>query len=272
MKTLYVSDLDGTLLNRDGKISDESKALLNVLLDQGLAFTFATARSIHSAYDRVKDLHISLPMIIYNGASMVMPNNHHLFYHKAFAKSDAHKLLQALLAKGQYPFVYAFIDGVERVSYMEAYLHDGGLHYLQQRKGDARFRKVTKEEDLFVGSIFYLTCIGEYDHLYPFYQNWKHDAYTITFQQELYRKEYWLELMAPYVSKAEAILKLKEMQQFDRIVCFGDAMNDRAMFSISDISCAVDNAIDELKELADEVILSNDQDGVARWLSEHASI
>ena len=46
--TLYVSDLDGTLLGNDTSLSQYSKDTLNAMLDQGLLFTVASARSIAS--------------------------------------------------------------------------------------------------------------------------------------------------------------------------------------------------------------------------------
>ncbi|MBP5191967.1 MAG: HAD hydrolase family protein, partial [Eubacterium sp.] len=51
MKTLYVTDLDGTLMRNDMKISDESVRILNQLIDKGVLITYATARSFHSSYD-----------------------------------------------------------------------------------------------------------------------------------------------------------------------------------------------------------------------------
>lgn len=49
MKTLYISDLDGTLLNSQGKISDYSIKTINNLINEGMIFTYATARSLVSA-------------------------------------------------------------------------------------------------------------------------------------------------------------------------------------------------------------------------------
>ena len=47
--TLYVSDLDGTLLNSQGEISSYSLKVINELIEQGMKFTYATARSLVSA-------------------------------------------------------------------------------------------------------------------------------------------------------------------------------------------------------------------------------
>ena len=49
MKTLYVSDLDGTLLNSNTALTDTTIETINALVEEGMEFTFATARSITSA-------------------------------------------------------------------------------------------------------------------------------------------------------------------------------------------------------------------------------
>nr|WP_241147406.1 HAD hydrolase family protein [Thomasclavelia spiroformis] len=67
-------------------------------------------------------------------------------------------------------------------------------------------------------------------------------------------------------SKANAILKLKEILKCDEIVCFGDAINDLEMFKVSNQSYAMENAVDQLKKHATAIIDSNENDGVANWL------
>ena len=65
---------------------------------------------------------------------------------------------------------------------------------------------------------------------------------------------------------------MKRFLNCDRIVAFGDGLNDIDMFKIADECYAVSNAEDELKALATGVIESNDDDGVAKWLSENVVI
>lgn len=61
---------------------------------------------------------------------------------------------------------------------------------------------------------------------------------------------------------------MKEKLGCDRIVCFGDEINDIPMFEIADEKYAVANAAPELKALATAVIGDNDEDAVAKWLAE----
>ena len=73
-------------------------------------------------------------------------------------------------------------------------------------------------------------------------------------------------------TKANAIGKLKKMWGCERVVSFGDAVNDIPMFRISDECYAVANAVEELKAMADGVIGDNDSDAVARWLLASAVV
>ena len=67
-KTLFVSDLDGTLLNSKQTLSDNTKQTVNDLISKGISFTFATARSLTTAKEVTKGLDWKLPVIVYNGA------------------------------------------------------------------------------------------------------------------------------------------------------------------------------------------------------------
>ncbi|MEE1144198.1 MAG: HAD hydrolase family protein, partial [Acutalibacteraceae bacterium] len=66
-KTLFVSDLDGTLLNDNAQISEFTKQTLNSLISSGLMFTVASARSIISAGDILKGVNWNLNGIFMNG-------------------------------------------------------------------------------------------------------------------------------------------------------------------------------------------------------------
>ena len=73
IKTLYVTDLDGTLLRDDKIISNESAAILNRLLAQGICLTYATARSFNSASKITRNISFNLPVIIRNGTILANP-------------------------------------------------------------------------------------------------------------------------------------------------------------------------------------------------------
>ena len=72
------------------------------------------------------------------------------------------------------------------------------------------------------------------------------------------------------LSKGNSLLEIAEyynMEQKD-IIAFGDQMNDKTMIEIAGVGIAMANAIEAIKEIADYITLSNDEDGVANYLEK----
>ena len=67
MKTLFVTDLDGTLLTKEERVSRYSNEIINRLIDDGMLFTYATARSAVSAEQALSGLNVNAPVVLYNG-------------------------------------------------------------------------------------------------------------------------------------------------------------------------------------------------------------
>ena len=81
----------------------------------------------------------------------------------------------------------------------------------------------------------------------------------------------YLEIYAKDTTKANAIKHLADEIGAERIVVFGDNLNDIPMMKMADWSVAVDNAFDEVKACASEVIGVNNDDAVARWILKDAT-
>lgn len=270
-RTLYVSDLDGTLLNKQDRINPESIRIINDLVSKGMLFTYATARSLSSASVITQGLSTDIPVIVYNGAFILHPATGEILSREGFQKEEMKEIIEVMDRFDISPLVYSFVEDVEKVSWIVSRENEGIQRYLNLRKGDRRLRPVSSREELYQGDMFYFTCIGEKDALQPVYDILARDGrFRCTIQQELYRPEYWCEIMPARATKAEAIRKLKEIRRCDRVISFGDAINDIPMFEISDECYAVENAVDELKKIADKVIESNEDDGVAKWLLQFA--
>ena len=272
-KTLYVTDLDGTLLNTKDRVSEYSIKIINDLVDKGMLFTYATARSLVSASKVSEGISTNVPVIAYNGAFIFQPSTGEILSSEGFSDEERANVRNVLKSHGISPMVYSFVDGVEKVSWIPAYENDGKKYYISQRPGDKRFRTVNDEDSLYEGDMFYFTCIGEKEELLPVYEIFsKDERYRCTLQQELYRPEYWCEIMPARASKWYAIKKLKEMWGCTKVISFGDAVNDIPMFEISDEAYAVANAVEELKKVATGIIESNEDDGVAKWLQDNVSL
>ena len=270
MKTLYVSDLDGTLLRSDEKTSAFTNDTINELTQKGLHFSYATARSYHTARKATAGLNAQIPLIVYNGAMVVDNVTGKRMLCNFFDAKEIKEVLDDLTKAGVYPIVYAFVEDIEKFSYVQALNTKEQQEFLDTRKNDVRDNPVEQASDLYKGEIFYLTCIGDYEKLAPFYEKYK-DIYHCVFQEDIYLHSQWLEIMPKDASKANAIRQLKEFLGCERVVAFGDGINDVDMFLLADEAYAVENACDELKAYATGVIGSNNEDAVAKFLLNRLS-
>lgn len=267
-KTLFVSDLDGTLLNRDKVISPRSLKILNQLLQEGMAFTIATARSYHSCQKMLAPLHLEYPIILYNGAQIYDRKQKKTLHWEFLDACLAHRYLTLILEMGLSPLVYRVVNGIEQVSWHQTTPYIQA--YLESRVGDSRFFQTANFDELFHGEIFYLTLIGKWETLLPLYELLKEENQAqIIFSEEIYNPgEYWLEIMPMRASKQSGIQYLKKYYDFEHVVSFGDSLNDLSLFAASDESYAVANANEELKGQANGVIGHHEEDGVALYLHQ----
>lgn len=132
------------------------------------------------------------------------------------------------------------------------------------------FTRAESFADVPHGHIAYVALLDSMENLLPV-----HDALRVVpglstaFYRDIYSTDLWfLELYSDNASKRNAALFLKEYGEFDRLVGFGDNLNDLPLFEASDECCAVANAHEAVKNAATEVIGANTADGVARWLEQ----
>lgn len=267
MKTLYVSDLDVTLLRSDETISEYTSGVINALTCKGMIFSYATARSLVTAEKVTKGLNAKIPSIVYNGA-FVLDNRTKEILVANYFDDDIYDLLDDLFANKIFPLVYAKIAGNEKFSFVPKLCSKGIVKFLETRRGDIRTNAVGTPADLKSGNIFYITCIDKPEKLRPLYEKYK-SAFHCVYQVDIYTKEQWLEIMSPLASKANAIKQLKSLLNCEKLIVFGDGKNDIDMFELADESYAVENAVEELKKIATATIPSNDDDGVAKWLERN---
>lgn len=267
-KTLYVTDLDGTLLDSDQKVSPFSCSIINDLVTRGMTFSYATARSMITARKATVGLNAQMPLIVYNGTFVIDNATGKRILSNTFSAAEAIELLEILQAHDIAPLVYSLQSDFEKFSYIPSAVSPGLQRFLNSRQGDVRDNPVSSAADLSQGEIYYFTNIDEPSKLIPVYESIR-DRYNCMYQKDVYSDDMWLEILPKAASKASAILQVKELYGCDRIVAFGDGINDLPMFEIADECYAVSNAVDELKAIATGVIESNNADGVAKWLSKH---
>lgn len=271
MKTLFVSDLDGTLLTAKETVSEYSMRLLNKLIDEdGVLFTYATARSLNSAAKAVWGLRQNLPVILYNGAIIMEPWNGNKLYNSHFTGTVRADIRRILHEYDVWPLVYSFLGNKERVSWLRGRETEGMKRYLSRRAGDPRLNPVDSPDELKDDEIFYYTYIDAKERTDVLHAVFEKDArFRCIYQQETYQSDYWLEIMPAGTSKGAAATVLKERLGAEKLVAFGDALNDRELFRAADEAYAVENADEELKKAATAVIGYSEEDSVSKFIRDN---
>ncbi len=267
MKTLYLSDLDGTLLNSEQKISAESCKILNSLIEKGLLFSYATARSAVTAVKATAGLTAKIPIIVYNGVFTIDSGTGKRILANMFSRDEALWIYDVLLEHDIDPIVYSVIEGVEKFSYIDERCTAGMREFLETRKNDVRERVAANEDEMREGEIFYFTCIDDAKKLAPACEILE-KKFRCIFDKDIYSGNQWLEILPKNATKANAALELKKHFGCDRLVVFGDGTNDIQMFEAADECYAVANASSCLKSIANGIIGSNNEDSVARFILE----
>ena len=270
--TLYVTDLDGTLLRRDATLSPYTISTINRLTEQGLAFTYATARSIESARPIAGELNLRLPAITRNGA-VLADNATGKHLEKALFTEEEVALLKKLLPElPRCGFVSCFLGEEMFKTYVPGNLVPGMVQYADYYRDDPKMKPVKTLEEMFFGQPGYVTLIDDREKAAKIYEKVRqYPGWECIFQKDTYWDEYWVEVCPRNCTKAKAILKMKEQYGFRKVVAFGDSVNDMPMFRAADEAYAVANALEALKEIATGVIGSNDEDAVARFLESRAA-
>ena len=269
MKTLYITDLDGTLLKGDQTLSDYTAEALNQILKKGICFSYATARSASTAAKVMEKVKSPSVAVVYNGAFIVDTKSGERILSNAFAQHESKAIIDAALSMSIFPRVYALLDGKERFTYTKEHLEtEGAKEYFRTRAGDRR-AFLGEVSDLYEGEIFLVSCCNKKEALLTLYEKLK-DICHCHFYKDNYSSDHYLELVPCDATKEKGALKLKEIFGCERIVAFGDGVNDIPLFKAADECYAVENAAPELKEIATAVLGTNEEDSVAKWLLENA--
>jgi len=224
-RTLFISDLDGTLLNSNAEISEYATERLNKLIDAGMNFTFATARKAESSLAIMKNVNLKLPIILLNGVCIYDPINNNYVQINSINNESLQNIFET----------------------QEKY----NLHGI--------FNSIDE-------NIVHYSILDKRENLIDFYEELSKDAnINIEFYRHIYDGENWfLEIGDKSASKYNAVQFIRKA--YDKVIGFGDNLNDIPLFKACDYCCAVENANPEVKKFAHEIIESNMNDGVIKWL------
>jgi hypothetical protein len=271
VERLYVSDLDGTLLGSDGRLSDFSRRELHRLLDSGLPFTVASARAVSSIQGVLPDLPLPLPVISANGAVLARLDTGEQMAVHSLDGDVLPTLYAAVCERGHVPFVAA-VDGPDERLYYAELPNDGMRQYVEMKRAnhDRRLRQANDLAECLDRGVVALALCDRREPLEEtaalVAERFPEAVVTNFFEDGYARGWFWLAMQNPRARKDLAIAALAEEQGVEAadLVVFGDDWNDIPMFRRAGTAIAVANAAEELKAHADAVIGSNDEDSVVR--------
>lgn len=271
MRRLFVSDLDGTLLNSDAQISSVTKQIINESILRGLNFTVSTARTPTTALKIIEGLQLQLPIMMMNGVLIYDVKSGRYIKKESMDSSVIMVLLGLIKVKGLNCFLYG-LDNEQFVAYYDS-VESTSLNYFRNERIMKFDKKFTEVEDLSLVAgkdIIYCMLREPKEKLEGLYRELSVvKGVKADFYPDIYSDDYYmLEIYSEMASKKEAVDYLRRAGKYDSVIGFGDNLNDKALLEASDYFYAVANAHPQIQNLAHSVIPSNDADGVARFIEQ----
>lgn len=271
--TLYVSDLDGTLLDPRAELSPLTRAGLVRLLDEGLTFTVASARHVTSIARILEGLPLRLPVISSNGAyiSDMASCRHELV--NAMEPALAQAIFALMRRRGFMPFVATHGPKGDQLFWQSVH-NEAQQAFVDQRlrNGDPRLRHSANLGAELVDPVVTMILVereAPMRALMAEIQALCGEQIEIHLAEDVYMPGWpWLTLHDRRATKDQAIRTLAQRYGLaeHEIVVFGDQVNDIGMFRSAHRGIAVDNAIAEVKQHAHAVIGPHHDDSVLRFL------
>ncbi len=273
MKTLFLSDLDGTFLNSKGEISKRSAEIISKLTNDGVLFSVATARTYATVMKMFENIKLPCPLVLMNGVTIYDPVKKSIISSNPIPTELGNKIIKEFRDRKIEPMLY-FQQGNTLEIYYTALTNDYQRKYVAQRTYCDGKKFIHSHEPVSIEGkkLVYIVSLDRYENIKDVYEAVsKLDSAHCMFYKDNYSDMYFLEIISESVSKASGAKEVKEIIGADKIIAFGDNLNDIPLFEIADECYAVSNAEEELKMIATGVIGSNDQDAVAEFILEKYS-
>lgn len=258
-------DLDGTLLTSTKELTEYTKSVLKKAIAQGVVVLVSTGRPISAVPEELRTFPGMRYAVTANGARVLDLEKDEVLYEKLLSVETAEKVLDILR---DYDTVHEiFIDGI---GYTQAEGLKNAYTYFDNPSMAAYFQKtrnpvVDVKEKL-------MSCNQLVDKLQGIFKSMEEKEEAERRLKEIegvmvtgaFRNN--LEINSAGIDKGIGLLKLGELLGIERdeIMACGDGMNDYEMLKTVGFAVAMENADCRLREIADYVTVTNDEDGVAK--------
>jgi len=248
-------DIDGTLLDSSDRLTEVNKEAILRASKEGLIFTLSTGRPVQGVQSLINALQLDTPVITYNGAMVVMSKSGEILYQQKLSAEDAKNVIELGNQRGCVVAVW-----MENKLYVNE-LSEQALQY-STITGLAP-EKILDAETLVRDGVTKVLWIDD-------------PAVIERYQEEIGRylsgnvnyhtsRPMFLEFVDKKASKALAMEKIGEHFGIKReeMIAVGDGYNDLSMIEYAGLGVAMANAKEAIRQKADYVTLSNDDDGIA---------
>lgn len=270
--TLYVTDLDGTLLGPDSRVSQRTAGILSELSAGGSLISVATARTPATVEPLLRGCGLRLPVIVFTGAAM-WDLREHRYIDPQFIDSVAVGLIcrtcheagagalrYVLAADGMIHACFSGPEGAAPTAKERKFIDERrGLKLKRFHINEPQADTMLADRTILVLAMGGTGPIGEAAARLRATGACSVSCYPDIFDSSTSL----LEVLAPGVSKAAAVRRLKSMTGAERLMVFGDNLNDIPMMEEADVSVAVANAMPPVLRAASETIGPNGADSVA---------
>lgn len=246
-RKLFAFDIDGTLLNSRKELLDSTVTALYNLRKRGHVVMVATGRSRFLIQDIVNQLELE-NYVVCNGSAAFL--NHQQVYKNTLDPMLLKGLISFLKEK-KIDIAVTSLDGMRRLSSINVSKMDEAMTSLGGSLPEYDLNYSDKNE-VYQGLAFYSE---EFEN-----------KFEVNFPEFRFVRwhNYCVDVIPRTGSKAVTIIKLAERLNIPRadIITFGDGNNDLEMLKSSGVGVAMGNASMKVKEAADVITASNDNDGI----------
>lgn len=268
-RTLYVADLDGTLLRSDGTLSPYTVDTLNRLIARGMRISVATARGLVGVeLVSLFHIHFRLPVVLMGGALLYDPGRKRILHACEMKAETVEKILAVFRSFGRSPMLFRRRRNEVHIFYSK--LSPAEEAFTRRTAPDGRtfpqfFHHVNQLKST---PALFLSCQGSHQEQIALRERLEEiPGIRIDLYPDTYQKDTWfLEISREDSGKDQGVERLRRRIGARRVVAFGDNRNDIPLFRTADFALCVRNATPEAAHAADAQIGSNDEDGVAHYL------
>lgn len=258
-------DLDGTLKNNQNEITPKTKAALIECQKRGLTVVLASGRPTPGLRYEAAALELEKYggiLLSFNGARVYDIKNDRVIFEKVVKKEVADLMYDRAKAYGLACLTY---DGDDILT------EDDDDQYVQVEKSinDMPIRHTDHFKASFNHDVNKVLLTGEPDYIASI-----EEAFKAPYQDQLsiYRSApFFIEIMAQNVDKAASLQKVCEAlgASKEELIAFGDGFNDISMIAFAGLGVAMGNAQEPVKQAADIITLSNEEDGIYEVLKKY---